>query len=156
MRFLQFIIGIGCLVFLFGCQHTRQQHQAVRLHWEDTSAHPARRTQTAELPRSELVYLVDSEPVLWEGDFLNAELVQVDLGLCVLLQCTPRGTRELYRQTASRRGDRLILMVDHQPIGVRYVEAPVEDGNFFVFVELPDDELPGFVIHLKNMLQKQA
>lgn len=144
------------LVFaLYGCEHTgKPNNYALRLHWEDRPARQARTTREVELPQSHLVYVVDAQPILWEGHFTNAELLQVEEGLCVLLQCNAAGTRELYRQTASNQGGRLILLVNEEPMGARYVESPLGDGNLVLFVELPDSEIPAFVSDLKHSLNQ--
>lgn len=154
MRFL-FFCALAC--FLWGCQHANHRSEySLRLHWEDTPARPARHAREVELPQSQLIYAIDTQPILWEGHFVNAELIQVEEGLCVLLQCNAAGSRELYRQTASHQGGRLVLMVNDQPLGARLVESPLGDGNLMLFVELPDAEIPTFVADLKHSLKKYS
>jgi hypothetical protein len=151
-HFLLCILALG----LWGCQHTRPSDKyALRLHWEDKPTRQARATREVVLPQSHLVYVVDAQPALWEGDFMNAELLQVEEGLCVLLQCNAAGSRELYRQTAANQGGRLVLFINERPLGARSVEYPLSDGNLILFVEIPDSEMPSFVGNLKHTLNKR-
>ena len=51
------------------------------------------------LPQSGVRLSVNSKPVITEGDIVNVELVQVDLGKCLLIQLTPTATRDFYRMS---------------------------------------------------------
>lgn len=102
------------------------------------------------LPQSGVSVTVNSKPVIAEGDIGNVELVQVDLGKCLLFQLTPAAVRDFYRLTVTHQGRRLVLVVDGQPLGARRVDGPIENGALFVFVEMPDDALPALVDNLKK------
>src|SRR3954466_15734457 len=94
------------------------------------------------LPQSEVRITVNSKPVLTEGDVVNAEVVQVDLGKCLFFQLTPTATRDFYRMTVTHQGRRLVLLINGAPIGARRIDGAITNGGIFVFVELPDSELP--------------
>lgn len=102
------------------------------------------------LPQSGVHIAVNAKPVLTEGDIANAELVQVELGTCVLFQLTPAATRDFYRLSVTHQGRRLVLVVDDAPLGARRIDGPITNGGIFMFVELPDAALPAFVANLKK------
>jgi hypothetical protein len=102
------------------------------------------------LPRSGVHVAVNSKPVLTEGDILNVELVQVDLGKCLLFQLTPSATRDFYRLSVTHQGRRLVLVVDDVALGARRIDGPIMNGALFVFAEMEDAALPAFVANLKK------
>ncbi len=102
------------------------------------------------LPKSGVRLAVNPKPVVTEGDIVNVELVKVDLGLCLLFQLTPAGVRDFYRLSVSHQGRRIALVVDGVALGARTIDGAVTNGVIFVFVELPDEELPALVDKLKK------
>jgi hypothetical protein len=105
---------------------------------------------TVVLPQSGVRVPVNAKPVVTEGDIVNVELVQVDLGQCLLFQLAPSAVRDFYRLTGSHQGRRLVLTLDDRPVGARRIDGAVEDGALFVFVEIPDAQLPALVLNLKK------
>ncbi len=102
------------------------------------------------LPQSGVRLTVNTKPVITESDIVAVELVQVDLGQCLAFQLTPSAARDFYRMTGSHQGRRLVLVVDDVFLGARRIDGAITDGVVFVFVELPDTELPGLVDNLKK------
>jgi hypothetical protein len=102
------------------------------------------------LPQSGVRLSVNSKPVITEGDIVNVELVQVDLGKCLLVQLTPSATRDFYRMSVTHQGRRLVIMVDGKALGARRLDGPITNGVIYVFVEVPEVELPRLVDNLKK------
>ena len=102
------------------------------------------------LPQSGVRLVMNMKPVLTEGDIVNVELAQVDLGQCLVFQLTPAAARDFYRLSASHQGRRLALVLNGSPVGARRVDGPIADGVLFVFVEVPDSTLPKLVEELKR------
>lgn len=102
------------------------------------------------LPVSGVNLVVNAKPVLTEGDIANVELVQVDLGKCLAFQLTPAAARDFYRLSGSHQGRRLALLVDGEPLGARRIDGAIADGVVFVFLEVPEAQLPGLVENLKK------
>ena len=102
------------------------------------------------LPQSGVRLSVNPQPVITEGDIMNVELVQVDLGKCLLVQLTPSAARDFYRLSITHQGRRLVLMVDGKALGARRLDGPIMNGVVYVFIEVPETELPGFVDNLKK------
>lgn len=102
------------------------------------------------LPVSTVTLTVNSKPVLTEGDIVNVELVQVDLGKCLAFELTPAAARDFHRLSGSHQGRRLALVVNDEAIGARRIDGAIADGVVFVFVELPDERLPELVDQLKK------
>lgn len=102
------------------------------------------------LPQSGVRLSVNSKPVITEGDIVNVELVQVDLGKCLLVQLTPSATRDFYRLSVAHQGRRLALVVNGKALGARRIDGVITNGVIYVFVELPDGELPKLVDNLKK------
>lgn len=102
-----------------------------------------------KLPQSGLIITVAPKPVLVEYDIVNAEIAQVELGRCLLVQVSPAAARDLYRLTVSAVGRRLLLALNDQFVGARPIEAALDDGVVLIFLEMPDDQLPALVARLK-------
>ena len=102
------------------------------------------------LPQSGVHLTVNSKPVISEGDIANVELVQVDLGKCLLFQLTPTAARDFYRLSVTHQGRRVVLVVDGTPLGARRIDGVIANGSIFVFVEMPESEMPAFVENLKK------
>jgi hypothetical protein len=102
------------------------------------------------LPKSRVTVVVNMKPVFTEGDLVNVELIQVDLGKCLMFQLTPSASRDFYRLSGSHQGRRVVLMVDDAPLGARRIDGAIADGAIFIFVELADEALPVLVDNLKK------
>ena len=103
-----------------------------------------------QLPQSGVNVNVGPKPVFVEYDIINAEVAQVDLGKCLLVQLTPAASRDLYRLSVASVGRRLVLSLNDKLVGARRIERAMSDGNIMVFVELPDADLPDLVSRLKR------
>jgi hypothetical protein len=102
------------------------------------------------LPKSGVRLSVNSKPVVTEGDIVNVELVQVDLGKCLLVQLTPSATRDFYRLSVTHQGRRLVMTVNGETLGARRLDGVITNGVIYVFVEVSDDDLPALVDNLKK------
>jgi hypothetical protein len=102
------------------------------------------------LPQSGVTINVAPKPVVVEYDIANAEVAQVELGRCLLVQLNGPASRDLYRLSVGAIGRRLVLALNDQFVGARRIEAAMEDGAILIFVELPDAELSTLVDRLKG------
>jgi hypothetical protein len=108
------------------------------------------RALSVELPKSGVRLSIAPTPALTEGDIVNVEVMQVDLGRCLMFQLTPSAARDLYRFTAANQGARLVLMINGAAFGARRIDGPVEGGTLFIFAEVDDASLSGLVTNLKR------
>lgn len=151
------IISLGLAVlaaaWFGGCQSamppapTDYQPLVARFYLETT---PNEAGLAVQLPSSGVHLNVAPKPVFVEYDLINAEVAQVDLGLCLLVQLTPAASRDLYRLSVGSVGRRLVLSLNDKLLGARRIERAMSDGNIMVFVEVPDAELPGLVNRIKR------
>lgn len=110
------------------------------------------RGTTLTLPQSEVRISVNARPVFTEGDIINVEIAQVELGRCLAFQLSSSATRDCYRLTASNQGRRLVLAINGEPFGARRIERPIADGLVMIFVEVPDAALPQLVADMKRSI----
>lgn len=108
--------------------------------------------KVAQLPVSGTRIALQKEPLVNEFDIINVELVKVEMGLALLVQTNERGARALYRGTVTNMGGRIVLSVNGNAIGARRVDAAIQDGSFYTFVELDDEELGQLVLDLKQSI----
>ena len=138
------------LVGFAGCATTAAKRTApptvARLYLETTDE----RATTLVLPLSGVRVAVGTKPVFTETDFIGAEVMQVELGRCLMLQLTSAATRDLYRLTASNQGRRLVLVLNDVASGARRIEGPLAEGAVMIFVEIPDAALPALVESLRQ------
>ena len=104
----------------------------------------------AVLPRSGVVLRLNPKPVLTEADIAGADVAEVELGRCLLLTLTPAAGRDLYRLSVAHQGRRMALQLDGAFIGARRIDGPISDARVFIFLELPDEALPGVVAELRK------
>lgn len=113
-------------------------------------ARPSEVAVPVTLPRSGVVVGISPKPVLVEYDLVNAEVVQVELGRCLMVQLTPAAARDLYRLSVSAVGRRLVLALNDEPLGARRIEGALSDGMVLIFLEVPDERLPEIVERLRR------
>ena len=141
--------AIAALVLLAGCQSAAPRDFTptyARFYLESTDP----RVVPITLPKSGVKLSLAATPVLTEGDIVNVETVQVDLGRCLLFQLTPAATRDLYRFSVVNQGGRLALTINGAAFGARRIDGPIADGRVFVFAEIDDASLPTLVENLKK------
>lgn len=150
---MRLIVACGCVIAWAvggaGCSTPAPQDYTptqARLFLESTDG----RAPTVKLPRSGVVIAVSSKAVVTEADIVNAEVVQVDLGRCLMLQVTPSAARDLYRLTGANQGKRLVLTLNDVALGARQIEAPMAEGSVMIFVEMTDAALDDLVRDLKR------
>lgn len=102
------------------------------------------------LPRSAVSLMLNPKPVITEGDITNVELVQVELGKCLLFQLTPAGVRDFYRLSVAHQGRRIALQINGTVVGARRMDGAITNGVIYVFAEVPDEALPALVENLKK------
>ncbi len=151
------IVGAAALLSLAGCSTTAPRDftpTQARLFLESTDAS----APSVKLPKSGVIINVSSKAIITEGDIVNAEVVQVELGKCLLLEVTPAAARDLYRLTVVNQGRRLVLRLNGVALGARLIDGPFAEGTVIIFVEMTDTELTALVRDLKRTsaeLQKE-
>ena len=143
------LFAIVALSVLAGCQTDAARGQPktiARFYLESSDA----RAVSVVLPNSGITLALAATPALTEGDIVNVEVVQVELGRCLMFELTPSATRDLYRFTASNQGRRLVLTINGAAFGARRIDGPIADGRLFVFVEMADNALLALVANLKT------
>lgn len=141
---------IGAMAWLAGCESTPKSPAVApltaRFHLE---TRPGEAGVPVQLPQSGVTISVGAKPVISEYDIVNAEVVQVDLGRCLMVQLTPAAARDLYRLSVGATGRRLVLALDGRFVGARRIDGAMPDGNVMIFVEVPDAQLPELAKRLK-------
>jgi hypothetical protein len=107
-----------------------------------------------ELPVSGTRIALQKQPLVTEFNIANVELVKVDMGLALLIQTDETGARALYRGTVSNMGGRIVLTVNNNAIGARRIDGAIQNGNFYTFVEVDDEELGQLVLDIKETLKQ--
>lgn len=102
------------------------------------------------LPQSGTHVPIAPKPSFTEGDIVNVELMQVELGKCLMFQLTPMAARDLYRLSGANQGRRLVLLMNNVAMGARRIDRPIADGAVLIFVEIEDAALPALVDNLKK------
>lgn len=150
-------LGCSALVVVFvalaGCATTAERREETR-----TVARFFLEARSGEsaiafvLPLSEARIAVIPAPVLTEYDLADVALAELEFGQCLAFRFSPAAARALHRITGSRQGHRLVLLLNDEPAGARVIDAAIDDGLLLVFLERPDEELPGLVARLKRSL----
>lgn len=158
-RFLTWLPIFACLgalaLTLGGCGHPKpEQKLRVYLESPDDGKQLNRPARQITMPITHNQYYVYSNPLIPEGDIVNVELVRVDLGMCIRLDVDRHAGVILNSATVANQGRRLFLLVNDQPVGVRLIDGPIYGGQIYMFLEVPDDKLPEYVLSLKESCKR--
>jgi hypothetical protein len=149
------VLSIGAC-FFSGCwkkEKPPENMKVPRLYLEGRIMSYGAMTPTAlRMPKSGTMIEVIKEPLINEFEVVNAELVEVDLGMALLLQLSERGARALYRASVTENGNRIVLVINGNPIGFRRLDGPIADGNFYCFLEMRNEALGDLVLDLKDSI----
>ena len=150
-RFRLLLVLCPVLLLLNGCQTAEpsplDETLVARFFMEVRPGTPG---VTVQLPVSKVVLNINPKPVLVEYDIVNVEFAKVDLGWCLYFQFSPAAARDLYRLSAANLGGRLLLSLNDTPIGVRRIDQAIADGGLFIFIEVPNEDLPPIAERLKR------
>lgn len=102
------------------------------------------------MPVSEVRIQVNPTALLTEFDFESVAVAEVELGQCLQFRLTHQASRRFYQASANNQGSRMVLIVDGEPLGLQRIERPVSDGIFYVFVEIPNADLPELARNLRG------
>ncbi len=152
MKRFTLCLSLVCFIF-YSCQSPQQtiKDPAVPLFFlEVPASYPNQKR--IYLPLSQTELSINSLPCLLESDVAAVELVQVEMGWCLLFVFTPEGQKLLYRLTAANLGRRLVLTINGVPVGVRVIDRLESSGQWLTFTELSEEELPQVVQRLKETI----
>jgi hypothetical protein len=145
------LISLGLLV---ACKKEKLENLSVpRLMVETRGVNYSASTgEVVMLPVSRTTISIQGDPVVNEFDIQNVEMVKVDMGVALLVQTAGQGARDLYRASVSNMGSRIVFMVNGNAIGARRIDGAIQDGNFYTFVEVDDEELGQLVLDIKETI----
>jgi hypothetical protein len=145
------LISLGLLV---ACKKEKLENLSVpRLMVETRGVNYSASTgEVVMLPVSRTTISIQGDPVVNEFDIQNVEMVKVDMGVALLVQTAGQGARDLYRASVSNMGSRIVFMVNGNAIGARRIDGAIQDGNFYTFVEVDDEELGQLVLDIKDTI----
>ena len=145
------LISLGLLV---ACKKEKLENLSVpRLMVETRGVNYGPSTgETVTLPVSRTTISLQADPVVNDFDIQNVEMVKVDMGVALLVQTGGQGARDLYRASVSNMGSRIVFTVNGNAIGARRIDGAIQDGNFYTFVEVDDEELGQLVLDIKDTI----
>lgn len=151
---LPFLILLASLGLLVACKKDKLENLSVPRLMVETRAlnYGAIAGKTVTLPVSRTTISIQGDPVVNEFNILNVEMVKVEMGPALLVQTSGQGARDLYRASVSNMGNRIVFMVNGNAIGARRIDAAIQDGNFYTFVEVDDEELGQLVLDIKETI----
>lgn len=151
---IRLICVVYLLIFATGCRDRLTENVRIpRLLLEQRGTnYRAMNAVTVKLQKSNSLVEVYSEPLIDEFEINNVELVQVDKGFALLFILSEKGARDLYRASVTHMGSRVVLSINSNVIGQRYIDGAINDGKFYTFVELPQDSLGQLVLDIKATL----
>ena len=146
-------IMVSVLSGLSGCSTPKPTH-TVRFYPEARSS-ADNFTRTLKMPLSGLEFNVLRKPVIWEEQILQVDMVKVASGdLALRFVFDDFGTRELYRQSASNLGGRMVLVINEVPLGARQFDGPITDGVYFTFMEMSPAEMEQLTLDLQENIKR--
>lgn len=149
------MLALGITFFsLAGCNKENPKH-SMRFYVETSgTGQMGTWSKVMTLPNSGMSFTVTTEPAILEVNVDEVELMRTENGqLFVAFHFDDVGSRELYRQSVSAMGRRIVLEVNGAAVGARQFDGALDDGILYMFMDLPDDELETFVLDLKKSVE---
>lgn len=146
MRILRFLCPLffwSVAMLLVGCASSakkiKDEDLAVVRFVVETA--PGEAGANMRLPVSGTVITVVPKNSFSEYDITRATLVQNELGPSLLFQFTAEASRDIFRQTVSNQGRRIVTTINGQAVGAVRVNQPISQGYLVTYVEMPDVDL---------------
>jgi len=136
---------LGLLLLGGGCQSRPDESQYTAVARFLIEADSAKGALEVVLPMSGVPVRVAPKPVITEFDIRRVVEAEVQMGRCVLFQLSSAASRDLYRLSASNINRRLVVVINGEALGARVIDRPLEGGTLFIFLEVPDENLPQLV-----------
>jgi hypothetical protein len=151
---LSFLILFSSLGFLVACKKGKLENLSIPRLMIETRGYisDASTGNIITLPLSRTTINIQGDPIVNEFEIQNVEMVKVDMGVALLVQTGGQGARDLYRASVSNIGRRIVFMVNGNAIGARRIDGAIQDGNFYTFVEVDDEELGQLVLDIKDTI----
>lgn len=145
------LIALATALFFAGCQ-TAQPNTGnwFRARFVLESASPDGYAATVRLPVSQVQIALEAEASISEFDYTAIDVVDLELGKCLLFTLKPAASREFYRITVANQGKRLVLLMNGQPYGVRKIDGAVADGRIYIYIEATDEKMDTMAKQLKE------
>jgi hypothetical protein len=89
-----------------------------------------------------------------EVDLDGVQIANVQDISCLQFSFSDSGLRKLARETALHEGLKLFTFVNDKPIGVTPITQPINDGQLYVFVEIPEDQLQSYTKDLQDSIDR--
>lgn len=96
---------------------------------------------TIQLPKSGSTIQVSPKSYFTEYDIQKCDVLDGELGKCLVFKFTEQAARDLYRMSATNQGRRIVTAVNAVAIGARLMDRPIGDGYLVTYVETDEKEL---------------
>jgi len=115
------------------------------------------------MPQSHLTFHRMTDPFLDLSAVTGVESGHVTVNLpdgtteqkaCVFFFLNDDGRQRLNMATGSNQQRRIFVYFNEKPMGVRFIDQPIDSGQLFVFLEVPDKELPDYIADLKESIKR--
>ena len=152
--FFSLLFAFAGLLFFAGCETSKGENDVPRVFLESRLGNMSDLEEmVVETEIGEIVVPVSKMPILSEVDVARVDLVQVELGKALAFTLRKRGELRLMQASSGNMGGRLVITIGGEPIGIRRIDGPINDGVLFAFVNTPDDELPELVNRINDSLK---
>ena len=101
------------------------------------------------LPSNQTIRIIPI-PVISEYEIQNVDMAQTAAGRGLLFYLDAAAGARLSKLTSSSRNLSLVLLIDDKPMGVRPIDAQIQNGQLFTLVQIPDEILDKLVSSLKE------
>lgn len=102
------------------------------------------------LPLSGVQIPVEGDAVLAEFDYERIEVVELQLGKCLVFSLKAPAARAFYQISVAAQGRRIVLVVNGKALAARRLDGPIGDGRIFIFLEATDERLEELAEKLKK------
>lgn len=115
------------------------------------------------LPISQLTYHRMADSFLDLSEVTGVEQAHVTVNLPdgtaeqksgVIFYFSDDGRYRLNIASGSNQRQRIFLFLNEKPVGVHFIDQTLDGGQLFMFFEVPDKDLPDYVVDLKESIKR--
>lgn len=153
-RLSLFFVSALSLILFSGCETSKGGGDTPRVFLESRLGNMSDLEElVVQTEIGEIAVPVSKTPIISEVDVARVDLVQVELGKALAFTLRKRGQLRLMQASSGNLGGRLVITIGGEPIGIRRIDGPINDGVLFAFVNTPDEELPDLVTRINDSLK---
>ncbi len=142
-KFLTYAFLIASIFSLSGCFWGEKIENFLTLHVCEARNELGVSREKIKMPETGVEFIGIKDPFMTIGDLESVDVAEVydpSTGEVIrgfTLNCNPKGTKKLFRETSKSMGRWIILKENGKPCAIRKIDSIISNGKLFMQLEYP-------------------